>query len=102
MTANQIELPNGLGTLKPTLGAAKNINAAFGSFMEALRRVSALDLGAMITIVAFGLDEKQRDVEDDVWAAGTDLVQPLSDYLTLLANGGRPIKSEKEPKSGEA
>lgn len=68
--------------------------------MEAIRRLETVDFSAFVAIVAAGLGKKRSDVEDDVYEIGMpDLTQPLSEYVTLLANGGRPIKA---PSKGDA
>lgn len=102
MTTNTVELPNGIGTLRPTLGAAKNINAYFGGFVKAMERIRDLDLDAMIVMVAFALDKERADVENGVWKLGTKIVSPLSKYITLLANGGNPAESKETKGTGEA
>lgn len=91
-------------TLRPTLRAAREVNAGFGSFTEAYRKLAAFDLEAYIVIVAAGLGKKPKDVEETVYRNGLpDLTEPLSEFVTLLANGGRPpVKPEETPPKGEA
>ena len=89
-----------LGTLRPTLGAAMKVTKRFGSFMDALRKVESLDLEAFVFIVAAGLNKRPVDVEESVYDVGTmALVQPVSDFVTLLANGGKPIKAAAQDGS---
>lgn len=85
-----------------TLRAAKAINA-MGGFAEAFRRLAAFDLDAYVAVVAAGTNKKAADVEDAVFAAGMpNLTEKLSEYVGLLANGGRPAKSEEAETAGEA
>ena len=92
------------GTLRPTLRAAKTVNSVFGSFMVALQKLGELDQNAFFVVIAAGLGKKVHEVEDDVFAHGLpDLVSPCSDFVTLLANGGKPMKSvtSEDSNSGE-
>jgi hypothetical protein len=102
----EISIPYGSGaaTLRCSLRAAKEINAHFGNFMEAGRCLQVFDLAAYTAIVSAGLAEPRDKVESGVYEAGMRaLVQPLSDFVTMLANGGRPMPKDGEgPKTGEA
>lgn len=91
-----------LGTLSPTLGAAMSISSTFGSFMTALERIGLLDFNAIVAVVAAGTGKKKLDVQPGVYEYGLpDLVQPCSDFVTLLANGGKPLRPEGDG-TGEA
>lgn len=97
-----VETP--FGTLRPTLRAGKSINGFFGSYMAALRKLSELDQDAFFVVIAAGLSKKPSEVEDDIFAHGLpDLVEPCTTFVTLLANGGKPIKpvAEGDAKPGE-
>jgi hypothetical protein len=106
--ANQGDVEITLGedkvTLRCTLRAAKDINAAFGSFSDAHRRVSAFDLAAFVTIIAFGANKQAKAIEDTVFQTGMNsLLDPLKSYIELLANGGKPTeaKSAGDEPAGE-
>jgi hypothetical protein len=89
-------------TLRCTLRAAKRVNAGVG-FAEILRKLAVFDQDAYVAVVAAGLDKKPADVEDAVFATGlTNLTEPLSEYVALLANGGRPVKTAETGGTGEA
>lgn len=87
---NAIESP--VGTLTPTLRAARSVNA-LGGFAEVLRRLAGFDFDAFVAVVAAGAGKKASEVEDAVYEAGLpSLVEPLSQFVESLANGGKPIK----------
>jgi hypothetical protein len=78
-------------SLQFDLTAAKAVNAHFGSFTAAFRRIIEFDFVAYCAVVAAGTDQDIKDIEADVYEAGMpDLAKPLADYLSALANGGRP------------
>jgi hypothetical protein len=98
-----------VGTLSCTLRAAKTVNAVFGSYSAAGRRLAELDMSAFFEVAAAGLGKtkpEERDaVEAAVFTAGLQsLLMPFNDYLGLLANGGKPIKTpgSGDSKPGEA
>jgi hypothetical protein len=87
--------------LRCTLGAAKEINAFFGSYTAAFRRLQEFDLAAYSAVVSYGTGKPLKDVENAVWQCGMpDLVRPLSDYLGLLSNGGRALTDTEDSKKG--
>jgi hypothetical protein len=97
MASNQGEVDIVLGdvtyTLQSTLGAAKRVNAHFGSMGEAYFRVSKMELEAYTGVIAKALATEAKDLEaleQAVWSAGLDALRvPLTKYITLLTNGGR-------------
>ncbi|MGY3615935.1 hypothetical protein [Bradyrhizobium sp. USDA 10063] len=92
--------------------AAKTVSNIFGGLSAAHQRVTAIDLTSMAQIVSIGLGKSQmeislaalagaakstNEVEQQLYEAGVvDLAEPLRDYLNLLANGGRPPKTDDE------
>jgi hypothetical protein len=79
-------------TLVCTLKAAKAIVSMGGSF-AVLRRLQDFDQEAYIYVVAAGLSKRPVDVEQIVYETGMpDLNDKLSEYVSLLSNGGRPLK----------
>lgn len=93
-----------LGTLRPTLKAAKMVTATCGSFMEATRKLGDLDQNTFFAVIAAGLGKaRPADVEDAVFELGLHVfVQPCFDFVALLSNGGRSIKVAMEnAKPGE-
>lgn len=92
-------------TLKSTLRAARDVNAACGGFIEAYRKLMAFDFEAYVAIVASGLGKKRQEVEDDVFKTGlASLSEPLAEFVGYLSNGGRDPaeKDQEEAKPGEA
>jgi hypothetical protein len=86
-----------------TLRAAKEVNARFGSFHEAFRRMTTFDFDAYAAVVAAGLGKSVADVEEAVFRNGMpNLVKPLTDYLGMLSNGGRvpELAGEKKDDTG--
>lgn len=101
----RITLNGSPAVLQCTLEAFEDINAAFGSYSEAGRRVAVLDASAYVAVVAHGLGRKPDDVKRDVFRTGMPKLMPkLIEYLGLLSNGGQPLDDgkSKDTKSGEA
>ena len=83
--------------LKPTLGATRTINRTYGSFGEAFRRVSLLDFETIANVIAVGSGMKPKTAEEEVYAHGlADLVKPVSEYLSVLSNGGRSPDDDEQ------
>lgn len=98
-----ISLNGDKSTLRCTLRAAKEINASFGDYVTAQRRLATYDLAAYVAIVAAGLGKTSKEVEAAVYNNGmVELTKPLSDYVNLLANGGRPLKTDDEAAKAPA
>jgi hypothetical protein len=82
-------------TLRPTLRAAQTISKQSGGILSALQAVGKFDLEVMTSIIALGLNvttpREINDLAEKVWSTGmADLVEPVTRFLTILANGGRP------------
>lgn len=96
----EIKLNGKVETLRPSLGAAKRVNAT-GGFAHVVNRLQAADLDFYILVVAAGLGKKNAEVEDAVYktglpALGADVVK----FVNILANGGKPYEpatSDGEP-----
>jgi hypothetical protein len=92
-----IELAGEIVTLRPNLKAAQNISRAKGGIMAAIEAVGRFEFDVMVTVITLGLgvDGKEaRDIPDKVFTTGmADLVTPVINYLTILANGGRPVQA---------
>lgn len=102
MSEVEITLNGKTETLRCTLRAAKKVNVG-GGIVEVLRRLGAFDMDAYTAVIAAGLDKKMADVEDAVFATGmADLNEPVTEYVMLLANGGRPLKTAETDAPGEA
>lgn len=84
-------------TLRPTLRAAQVLSKQSGGLMAAVQAVAKFDIEVMVSVIALGLSvTNPRDVNalaEKVWATGmTELVEPVTNFLTILANGGRPFE----------
>ncbi|MGO1121217.1 hypothetical protein ACTL6U_21175 [Rhodovibrionaceae bacterium A322] len=93
--------------LQPSLRAATSLNRQFGGFGAALERLKLLDLEALALVLAAGLNwkgaEAQREARELAFQMGAlKLAGPLSDYLLILANGGRPFEEVSRDPAGEA
>lgn len=98
----QIKLGDETLTLRSTLRAAKEINSVLGNYTEAFRKVLAYDLSAFVAVVAAGAGKTTREVELAVHSAGLpDLLKPVTDYLGLLSNGGRPLVAADVANPGD-
>ena len=85
-----IELDGETVTLRPNLKARQK-----GGIMAAVDAVGKFDFDTMVNVIVLGLgvDGKEaRDIPEKVYSTGmADLVAPVINYLTILANGGRPV-----------
>jgi len=83
-------------TLKPSLKAAQAISRQAGGIMGALKGLSELDFDIVTGIIAVGLGRQADDVAGAVWRTGiANLVPGASEFVTVVANGGR-----RRPKDG--
>ena len=88
-------------TLRPTLRAAQAISKQNGGIMAAVQAIARFDLEVMTAVISLGLNittpREINDLAEKVWSTGmADLVEPVTRYLTILANGGRPVESGGE------
>lgn len=97
MSEVEITLKGKSETLKCTLKAAKAVNAIAGGFQGALVRLANMEQDSYFLIVAAGLGKKPAEIENAVYETGlTNLTEPLTSYVLLLANGGKPFATETE------
>jgi hypothetical protein len=83
--------------LRPSLKAAQTISKQSGGIIAAVQAVGRFDFETIVAVIALGLGVSQaRDVQslaEKVYATGiTDLVEPVTRFLTIVANGGRPVE----------
>ncbi len=98
----EIKLDGKIVTLRPSLGAAKRVNAS-GGFAHVVSRIQAADLEFYILVVAAGIGKKNAEVEEAVYrtglpALGADVVK----FVNILANGGKPFEAEEASPEGDA
>ncbi|WP_127524580.1 hypothetical protein [Mesorhizobium sp. Z1-4] len=80
--------------LRPTLKAAQTISRQAGGLMAAIEAITKFDFDAITQIIALGLDRPVKDVADEVWRTGlSELSAPAVTFVSILANGGRPLDS---------
>jgi hypothetical protein len=93
----QVPLGDGTVILTANLRAAKGISRHFGGFQQALNKMAAGDLEAFIAVVRFGVGDLASEhsahrLEERVFQAGVlRLTAPLTEFVLICANGGKPI-----------
>ncbi len=87
--------------LVPSLRAARSIDA-LGGVQEAVRQIGGMSLNAYVTIIAGATNSQLSDIEEDVFRTGmARLAEPLSRFLSLIANGGKEFGGTQGTGSGE-
>ena len=93
--------------LRPSLKAAQTISKQSGGIIAAVNAVARFDFETIVSVIALGLGVSQgravQDLAEKVYATGlTDLVEPVTRFLTIVANGGRPVEAggegERDPR----
>lgn len=96
----EIELDGEAVTLRPTLQAAQAISRQSGGIIGAVNAVGRFEFDVIVAVVTLGLGltgNEAKEVPGRVWRTGlSDLIGPVSTYLTILANGGRPVSTGGE------
>jgi hypothetical protein len=102
MSEVEIQLNGKPETLRPSLGAAKRVNA-LGGFMHVHSRLQVYDFDVFVLVIAAGLERKPADIENAVYKSGLpNLLGDVSAFVNLLANGGKPVASvDEDDKAGE-
>lgn len=81
--------------LKPSLNACQAISRQSGGMSAAVAAVGRFDFDLIVSVVTLGLaatGDAAKSMPDKVWRTGlTDLVGPVTKYLMIIANGGRPV-----------
>jgi hypothetical protein len=98
----QIVLDGEAATLKPSLRAAQTISRQAGGVVGAMQAVAKFEFDAIVLVVAQGLGKVKADemgeIAEQVYRTGlTDLVPKLTEFLTNIANGGRPSSGAENP-----
>jgi hypothetical protein len=87
-------------TLRCTPRAFKAVNG-LGGFAVVFQRLAGFDAEAYSAVIAAGLNKRPNDVDELVFKTGMpDLTGPLSEFVSQLMNGGRPVKAN-EPEGDE-
>jgi hypothetical protein len=81
--------------LRPTLRAVNHISNVCGGLKKALTAVGEFDMTAMTAVIRAGLnltDQESKKLPEMIYETGIlELTGPLSDFIVILANGGKPI-----------
>jgi hypothetical protein len=93
-------------TLIPSPEAMLNLSMAYDGFAPLMAAIARLNAKAMIDTVVSGLGlegRSARDMASTVVSAGLIELQPkLQDFVAILANGGRPLKTETSEDEGKS
>jgi len=91
-------------TLIPSPEAILGLSQKYDGFASLMAAIARLQAQAMIDTVVAGLGlegRAARDMASTVVSAGLiELMPKLQDFAAILANGGRPLKSEKTDEEG--
>lgn len=89
--------------LKFTREAVTAISGAAGGLLPALRRIQQFDFSFFAFVILAGTNKlpkmfggaEQENIENELLKHGLpELVEGLSDYVSRLANGGKPLEVE--------
>lgn len=98
----KFQLDEDIVVLKATPHALRTILSKHGGMRNAIQKVYMMEVDIMEDIIEAGLApiEIQKDtLRENVFKSGIiNLIDPLTEYLMLLANGG---KQPEEPKKGD-
>lgn len=90
-----IELDGDEAVMKPSLKAAQTISRQAGGVRAALQAVAGLDFDTIVHVIGLGIGAEGRDLKalpEKVYSTGlAELVAPVTRYLVIIANGGRPV-----------
>lgn len=93
--------------LVPSLNAAKKLSRMHGGIRGAIDAVMKMDIDVITEVVELGLGPRVastiKDLPTLVWQSGlTDQTGRLTEhcitYLSILANGGKPIEDKGPPE----
>src|SRR5688572_6011433 len=93
-------------TLKPNLRAAQVLSKQSGGILAALQAVARFDIEVISSTIALGLGKTSpkeiTEIGEKVYETGlVDLVEPVSRFLSNLANGGRPQAATEDGSGSE-
>jgi len=84
--------------LVPSLGACTFLSRQGGGLMGLVQRCGALDMDAIVMVIAQGLGlmgQGSKDLPNLVYRTGvSDLAGPCIRFINILANGGKPPSEE--------
>lgn len=93
-------------TLRPSLAAAQTLSRAFGGLSPLLDRLRNADLDAYVAVVVQGAGLERRDAKampEAIWSHGVQsLMNPCTEFVLILVNGGRPLDDDGGEEAGKA
>lgn len=96
----QIELGDDEVVLKPTGRALERLEKQYDGLVGVVEGLTRFRLKAYVDVVMAGSGAKPTDrdkVTEEVFSAGMiNLLQPLTRFVNILGNGGRPPKDEEQ------
>ena len=80
--------------LIPTRGALESLSNKYGNMNNVTEQLVSNNFSVMSDLIYYGVDQNKRPdlnkTKDAVYKEGViNLLEPLSDYLMLLMNGGK-------------
>lgn len=99
----ELKLNENLLVLRCTPAALRYVETKHGGYRAQMQKLFMVEYSIIVDLIEAGLiGGKEYDkavLEEEVFKAGTlNLVEPLSEYLGLLVNGGKPPVEGKETK----
>lgn len=98
----EIELDGERVKLRPSLKASQIISRESGGVVGAIERAARFDHDTIVSCVALGLGKTVKEIEEAAWQTGlATLAPPVMEFLSMIANGGRPRSGGSESPKGE-
>jgi hypothetical protein len=91
-------------TLKPSAQAMTALSryAQGQGLISLVNRCAGFDFDTIHQVVVAGIGGKTKDYSERVYKTGLgELSASCIRFITVLANGGRPVKDEDDAKDGE-
>lgn len=95
--------PSDTVELRPTLAAMMAVCSVCGGVQPALQKVMAMDISTIAAVIAAGSGRKMTEtLVEAVYQAGIiTLIEPVSEYLLLLRNGGKVAANSNDQPASE-
>lgn len=99
-----VEIDGDEYTLIPSPDAILSLSAKYDGLAPLMGAIGRLNIQAMADVVNAGLGFEGAKARDMVTAVASsnslELLPKLSEFASILANGGRPLKAEKTGDEG--
>ncbi len=84
-------------TLKPNLDAAIRLSGLPGGITKMVDRCLNYEFDAILSVITTGIGKSSKDLPQLVFETGMVELSPICiKYLSIIANGGRPMDEEEE------